>query len=339
MPASVRVRGRLRSPRGAPRARVVEIQCSRLLGAALRAVDELGYARTTVAHITSRARVSRRTFYDLFDNREDCLLAALESVVEQLRDELIALSLDGLSWRERVRGGLWGILSFCEREPVLARVCVVQALRGGPRVLEWRERVLAELAGVLDEGPREGSRSVGCPSLTAEGLVGGAFAVVYGRLLRGDEESLRGLFGELMGMIVLPYLGPAAARREQDRPVPVLDLDAYASGSGSVSHTNGQGSGKDVLADLPMRLTYRTARVLETIADSPGVSNRQVGEMAGVTDQGQISKLLARLERLGLIANAGEGHAKGEPNAWTLTQTGGQVAHSIRAHTHQETAQ
>ncbi len=116
------------------RERVVEIQSARLLAATLGAIDELGYPRVTVAHIASRARVSRRTFYELYGNREDCLLAALESVVETIREELVAADLDGLPWRERVRAGLWSILSFFEREPVLARVCVVQALRGGPKV-------------------------------------------------------------------------------------------------------------------------------------------------------------------------------------------------------------
>ena len=168
--AGVRTRGRSavvarsRASRGGgSRARVIEIQRSRLLAGALGAIEELGYPRVTVAHIAARARVSRRTFYELFDDREDCLLAALESVVEMIRDELARAELDGLSWRERVRMRLWTILVFFEREPVLARVCVVQALRGGPRVLERRERVLTELARVVDEGRCEGARGVECP--------------------------------------------------------------------------------------------------------------------------------------------------------------------------------
>jgi len=44
----------------------------------------------------------------------------------------------------------------------------------------------------------------------------------------------------------------------------------------------------------------------------------------------QISELLSRLERLGLLRNVGDGHAKGEPNAWTLTPTGAWVAQSLR---------
>jgi DNA-binding IclR family transcriptional regulator len=79
-------------------------------------------------------------------------------------------------------------------------------------------------------------------------------------------------------------------------------------------------------------LTYRTARVLEGVAELPGGSNRVVAERAGIHDAGQVSKLLARLERLGLLVNTGEGHAKGEPNAWSLTAKGERVARSILAH-------
>ncbi len=313
---------------GVAHPRVVEIQRSRLMAAAARAVEELGYTRATVAHITRRAKVSRRTFYELFANREECLLAALEGVVEGIRGELAAAGLEGLAWRERIRGGLWVVLSFFDREPVAARFCVVQAMRGSQAVLERREEVLGDLAGVIDEGRGEGARGEDLPPLTAEGLIGAGFALVYARLLRRDSEPLTGLLGDLMGMIVLPYMGPAAVRREQGRPAP-------APAKAPARETPSAGKGEvDVLAGLPMRLTYRTMRVLEAIADEPGISNRGVGLRADIADQGQISKLLSRLERLGLAANRGAGHAKGEPNAWTLTPTGREVAQTIRIHTH-----
>ncbi len=310
-----------------PREQLVEIQRSRLLAAAVVAVDELGYADTTVSDVTSRARVSRRTFYELFANREECLAAVLEDVVALVEGDLAAAGLGGLVWRERVRGGLWAILSFLDREPALARVCVVQALRGGAEVLGRREEVLARLAGVVDEGRVEGARGGGCSALTAEGVVGAAFAIVYARLLRGEREPLTGLLGELMGIVVLPYLGAAAARREQARPAPAGSLGA-GDGSGVPGGVVG-----DPLHGVSMRLTYRTARVLEGVAECPGASNRLVAERAGIHDPGQVSKLLRRLESLGLLENSGEGHAKGEPNAWSLTAKGRRVAQSIRAHT------
>jgi AcrR family transcriptional regulator len=308
--------------RGTHSAQLIEIQRARLIAGAVCAIEELGYAQTTVGHITRRASVSRRTFYELFANREDCLAAVLEDLVGQIAQELAAVDLDDLPWRERVRTGLWAILSLFDREPALARVCVVQALRGGPRVLERREEILAGLAAVVDEGRLEGPRGGECTTLTAEGLVGAAFAIVYARLLRGERRPLTDLLGELMGMIVLPYLGPAAARREQTRPAPAP--------SRAATPERARGAG-DPLRDVPVRLTYRTARVLEGVAEHPGASNRMVGDYAGVIDPGQISKLLARLERAGLLANTGEGHSKGEPNAWELTPIGRQVAQRIGA--------
>lgn len=315
---------------GLSREQVIQIQRSRLLVAAAGAVEELGYTNVTVAHITRRARVSRRTFYELFANREECLVALAESIVEDIRLEIAVAALEGLPWRERVRGALWVTLAFLDREPALARVCVVQSLRGGQGMLERREGVLRDLASALDAGRLEGTRGRECPPLTAEGLVGAALTIVHARLARGEREPLTELLGELMGMIVLPYLGPAAAQREQVRPLPTLP-------EGRVSERDAKTAARrDPLESLNMRITYRTARVLEAIAQRPGTSNRGVGDEAGILDQGQISKLLARLQRLGLIVNGGTGHAKGEPNAWTLTATGVEVAGSIRNHARQE---
>jgi AcrR family transcriptional regulator/DNA-binding MarR family transcriptional regulator len=300
------------------------MQRSRLLAGAVGAIEEYGYAGTTVAHITARARVSRRTFYELFEDREACVAALIEDVLALLEDELAQARLEGLPWRERVRGGLVAILGFFDREPALARVCVVQALSSGSRVLERREAILARLAGVVDEGRGESRRAGDCTALTAEGLVGAAFGIVHARLLRGDRELLLGLVGELMGMIVLPYLGPGVARREQATPAP---KGPVASRVGLLARTV---SSEDPLQGLRMRWTYRTARVMQGISELPGASNREVADYAGIHDQGQVSKLLARLQRLGLIANAGDGHAKGEPNAWSLTPLGEQLAQRLQ---------
>ena len=305
---------------------MLEIQRSRLLVGALAAVEEHGYAAVMVGHITRRAKVSRRTFYELFENREVCLAALVEDILAVLESKLAQAGLEGLPWRERVRGGLWVILSFFDREPALARVCVVQALRGGPQVQARRERTLTRLAKVIDEGRDEGSRTADCTPLTAEGLVGAAFGILYARLNREQRKPLTSLLGELMGMIVLPYQGPAAARGERTRPLPRAAGPQASPALFGLAPADG-----DPLQVLPMRVTYRTARVLECIERQPAASNRDVADNAGVKDPGQISKLLARLERLGLVENTGEGaHTKGEPNAWELTPLGKQVAQRLR---------
>ncbi|HEY8304112.1 MAG TPA: helix-turn-helix domain-containing protein, partial [Solirubrobacteraceae bacterium] len=100
------------------------------------------------------------------------------------------------------------------------------------------------------------------------------------------------------------YLGRPAARRELARLVP-----------SSPRHPST--AGPDPLRELQMRLTYRTVRVLLAVAATPEGSNRQVADGSGITDQGQISKLLARLHGLGLIENTGSGSVRGAPNSWS----------------------
>jgi AcrR family transcriptional regulator len=297
------------------------MQRARLIRAAVPVVDEVGWSAATVAQIAARARVSRRTFYDLFSDRDDCLLAVLDDTVARVEVELGLLDVVS-AWRARVRNGLWTILSFLDREPVLARVCVVEALRGGPRVLGRREEIFARLAAILEDGRGESPREE-TSKLTAEGLVGAAFTIVQARLLRDDREPLTDLTGELMGMIVLPYLGPAAARREQHRK----DLTPASVPASKPSRS--QQNDRDPLREIPMRLTYRTARVLQAAAEYPGASNRVIGEHADLYDQGQISKLLARLQRLGLLENSGEGQPRGESNAWRLTPLGERVTEQL----------
>lgn len=327
---ALRARSRNSGGEVSARVHVAEMQRARLLAAAVLVIEEQGWSGASVAHITARARVSRRTFYDLFANRDECLVAVLQDAVEQVAAEIVMADLEGLAWRERMRGGLLAVLSFFEREPALARLCVVQSLQGGPQVLEWREGIVQDLARIVDEGRRESPRARLCTILTAEGLVGGVFAIVYARLSsHRRHEPLRSLLGELMSLIVLPYLGPDIARREQQRPLPPRPRTKRTVRE----RDRGTALERDALADIPMRLTYRTARVLEAIAEQPGVSNRIVADYAGIADQGQISKLLTRLERLGLVANDGEGPIKGEPNAWTLTPTGQHVTDGIRLHT------
>ncbi|MGA7705683.1 MAG: TetR/AcrR family transcriptional regulator [Solirubrobacteraceae bacterium] len=312
---------------GGSHPQLAEIQRARLLSAAIRAVDEVGWANTSVGHITARARVSRRTFYELFADREACLYAALEGVLLLIEGELAEAGLDGLSWRERIRTGLWTILNFFDREPLLAQACVVQALQGGPEVLVRREAIFRRLASIVDEGRLESVRASECGSLTAEGLVGAGFSILYARLSHGEPAPLGGLLGELTGMIVLPYLGATAAKREQARPTPA-PTNTLAG-----RHPGMQRLAADPLEGLQLRLTYRTTRVLECVAAHPGWSNRRLGEDAGMADQGQISKLLGRLERVGLIANTSQGHLKGDANAWQLTDLGRRVTERLNLDT------
>ncbi len=324
--AQARTIARKRGSRSAPvqpragSAQVTEVQRTRMLAATVQVVGELGYEKMSVARVTSRAGVSRRTFYDLFDDREACFLAAFIETVECARTLVCEAGAGERDWRSRVRAGLATLLSFFADDPMAGRVIVVDALKAGPAVLERRAHIMAELIELVDGGRAQvrGGREVA--PLTAEGVVGAVLAVAHARLLGSGGGSLTELLNPLMAMIVRPYLGAAAAERELTRALPA-------------GRRARRQAPADPLGGLDMRLTYRTLRVLATIAAMPGASNREVAEQAGVADQGQISKLLARLENLGLIHNAGVGHLKGEPNAWQLTSRGWEVEQAVHGET------
>ncbi len=197
---------------------------------------------------------------------------------------------------------------------------------------------MAELCEVVDRGRAQASGARAPGRLVAEGVVGAVVAVLYTRLLaRGagassyfaepaeSEQPLIELHGELMNLIVLPYLGAAIAAKELVRSAPPVPPSARQGEARPI----GRGAREEPAA----RLTYRTVRVLRAIAELPAASNREVAERAGIVDQGQISKILTRLEYQGLVANrSGASAARGTPNSWWLTERGEALEHEIGQH-------
>jgi AcrR family transcriptional regulator/DNA-binding MarR family transcriptional regulator len=331
-------------------AHVAEMQRRRLLLAFAEVLAEDGLQDAGVGRVCKRAGVSRRTYYDLFEDREACFVAVLDAAVQRISQSVLpAYELEG-RWRERVRGALGVLLLFFDEEPALARVCLVETLKAGPVVSERRRLVLDALTTVVDEGRSEAKAGSWPPPLTAQSTVGGAVSIIHARLLeehpgareqveaqgqvdlqgppgaqghrgpKGGSSLLVELLNPLMSMIVHPYLGPAAARRELEHPLPSPK---------PANNNHHPRQARDPFKDLPIRLTFRTARVLAAIGFQPGASNRQIANTAGIADQGQISRLLNRLENVQLIENHGHGHTKGEPNAWTLTERGRGIMQAI----------
>ena len=303
-------------------AQLAELQRARILSAVFDIAADRDAANMSVADIVERAGVSRRTFYELFEDREDCFLAAFGAAVSRVSERVLAAYESETGWRERMRASLTALLGFFDEQPLVGCLLIVESAAGGPRVQEARSAIVSVLIRAIDEGRAHDGTGGAPSSLSAEGVVGGVLSVIHSRLAERSSEPLLELTNPLMGMIVLPYLGAGAARRELDRPTPVSTcrphVDPWLS---------------DPFKDAGMRLTYRTGRVLSAIADHPGASNRLVADTAEINDQGQISKLLARLERIGVIENTGFPVDRGAPNAWTLTTQGRRLAESISAHT------
>lgn len=307
---------------------VVEMQRRRLLTATFELVYEYGVQAVTIALVSDRAGVSRKTFYDVFDDREGCLLAAFEDAVSQAGQAVERATVGegctqgAYSWRERVRGGITALLSFLDYEPVAGRLLIVDALSAGEQTLNARRRVLAQLIAIVDQGRTEPKAACDLPPLTAEGVLGAVFSVIHARVLDRDLRPLVELTGPLTAMIVQPYLGPAVAKKELQRPTPIFKRTVPKLPA-------------DPFKDLPIRLTYRTARVLAAIVAAPRSSSKQIATASEVTDEGQMSRLLNRLERVGLIENTGPERTTGEAKAWALTPKGQDVQTAIAQQTDQ----
>jgi AcrR family transcriptional regulator len=195
------------------------VQRERLLAAMFSTVTEVGYRSLTVQDVLSRAGVSRPTFYEQFEDKEDCFLAAFDAATERLRERLrTAAAASGSGWRERLRATLAELVSFIAEEPEAARTVIVEARASSPAGLRRRDALLDSLAACIDDLVRKELPNP--PSaLAAAGVVGGIESVLYARLQKDEAGELEALVPSLMYFAVLAYAGQEAAAGELDRAV------------------------------------------------------------------------------------------------------------------------
>lgn len=305
---------------GLERERVASIQRRRMLGATMEVIVERGVANVTVSHVVARSGVSRRTFYELFQDREDCLLAAVDDALCGATERVLEAYRAPGTWQDRTRETLTAILEFFDEDRIKGRLLVTETLAAGPTILQRRQQVLNALITAIDQGRDQAGHNNELSRLTAEGVIGAVLSVIHARMLQATEIPLLPLRNDLMAIIMLPYLGSATASRELNRSTPNKPTQPHAKNPGALNQ-------------LGTRLTYRTIRVLTAIAAHPDASNRQVANAAGITDPGQVSKLLTRLQHLGLIQKTSQNRSQGEPNAWQLTHKGHDIHHSIATQT------
>jgi AcrR family transcriptional regulator len=206
--------------RSLPSDLISAIQRERLLAGMLRATAQLGYRELSVQDVLERAGVSRPTFYEHFENKEDCFLAAFDAAAARLRQRLEAAAEEGETWRERLRPALEQLLRFVNEEPDAAMTLVVDARAACPPALLRRDEILDHFASCLDTQVRAEAPAGEAPSaIAAAGIVGGIEALLYSRLNRGEASDIESLLPSLMYFAVLPYDGHAAASEELATPV------------------------------------------------------------------------------------------------------------------------
>ncbi len=202
-----------RGPHKLPREVVADHQRQRLLAAAAQALAEHGYAEMTVEHVLVLAGVSRTTFYENFDNKRECVLAAHELAFNRLAGELVGACATEPEWGEKVAAGLGAAVEFATRAPQDGRLLVIDAVAADPVLAS---RVLASndfFVGLLRNGREQCPRATELPELTERALIGAVTSVIGARLMSGQIDRLAELHPQLTELVLLPYLGSSEARR------------------------------------------------------------------------------------------------------------------------------
>ena len=187
-----------------PRSVVERIQRDRLIDAMIAVAARLGYQDASVEKVITEAGVSRRTFYDLYSDREECFLAAYGDVASSLLVLTYDAHRQGSSPRERIERTLAAFFGFWADEPDAARACMVEVLAAGPAARAKRARALEALATLIeaDLGRLRGSDSPA--PLAALAFVGAVHELTYMRIDRGETADLPALAQQIVACELTP---------------------------------------------------------------------------------------------------------------------------------------
>ncbi len=210
-------RERWRPPRGRhrlPPEVIARSQRERLLDAAIRIVAEKGYAATTVAALTKQAGISRTTFYEMFEDKEACFLAAYDNAVDALVRRITTAYEAEEVWPRRARAGLAALLEALAEEPDLARLALVGVSAAGPAAQRRYRAALQRLTPLFDEGRDFAPSGRQLPANTSRMAIGAVAGLIADELVEGQAEGLPDLLPEVLFATLVPYIGPEAAARE-----------------------------------------------------------------------------------------------------------------------------
>jgi AcrR family transcriptional regulator len=178
------------------RREVIESQRWRILEAVTEVTAKLGYAAATVADVIAVAGISRKTFYEQFQDKEDCFLTAYDVLSARLVRSLVSVGAELPSGPGRRQAQIEAFLAALQREPEIARVFMLDVLGAGRPAFEHRQRVNALFADAIlgAAAPTPVLRSA---------IIGGLNNAVVDALLDGRGKRLRELAAPLAEFVEL----------------------------------------------------------------------------------------------------------------------------------------
>jgi AcrR family transcriptional regulator len=201
-----------RGPHALPQEVVAAHQRERIVAAVAPAMAEKGYAKLTVKDLIDRAGVSRRTFYQLFDDKLDCVFAAHHAAFSRLNSVIVDACASQGEWADGVVAAIDGALAFVAEAPDEARLILISSQASEPKLARRGRASHDQLAALLRSG-RNRPQSNGTPLPSVEqAIVGAAMSLVADCLIADELDRLPELGPELVQIVLTPYLGDEAAR-------------------------------------------------------------------------------------------------------------------------------
>jgi AcrR family transcriptional regulator len=285
-------------------------QRDRLVAAMGELVATAGVSAVGVHHVCQRAGISRRTFYELYRDRDACFADALQEAYGRLVGHIEqAVAGAGDVWEDRAVATVQALVGVLHADRVLAQLCVVSATGGSREAVRLRHAAMQQILKGLADPPA--SAAAGEPVLA--GALGGVWELVYRRLTSEPEAPVSELVDAAVYVLLAPFVGPhRAAGRARG-------LEAVAAEGGTPAV-----SAPATPSDDPI-MTELAGQTLQYLAARPGSANVEIARAVDVRHESQMSRHLVRLERAGLV----ERRKEGRTNAWRLTTRGRDAADAV----------
>jgi AcrR family transcriptional regulator len=196
---------------GLSRKQIADSQRERLLAAMAQQVATHGYRSTTITEVIKSASVSTRDFYQLYEDKEACFLAAFEVVRDHLEALIVAAVAEEEDWPQQVIAALRVALEFLAAKPDLARLCLLEPVSATATIaIRYREAVLA-CVPALAVGRAERPEGASLPPNTEDSILGGIISLATRSILGGEAERLPRLLPDLADFALSSYLGAERA--------------------------------------------------------------------------------------------------------------------------------
>jgi AcrR family transcriptional regulator len=185
----------------------------RICDAMLEIVSIHGYGSTSLEEVLERAGVSRKEFDELFGSMEECAIAVFDRFFGRANREVREVFEKAGEWPASLRAASYWVARWMEEHPRETRFAAVELLWAGELAQARREATIQSFVDLIEVGREQAEDPDSVPPFAGEKAMGQLAHIVTKSLQRGKLDPY-GLVPELMYLVVLPYLGEEAARRE-----------------------------------------------------------------------------------------------------------------------------